>query len=81
MLKRCQSNLRLEHRKLQRKSCNTFRGLRTTNIVIDDLINHLDVVRYWYFDFSGCLDSRKLTFGYIFQLAKGEIQSKLKLLL
>ncbi|XP_070029346.1 secreted RxLR effector protein 161-like [Nicotiana sylvestris] len=37
---------------------------------------HLEVVGYSDSDFAGCIDTRKSTFGYLFQLAEGAISWK-----
>ena len=34
---------------------------------------HLDVIGYSDLDYSGCVDTRKYTFGYLFVLAGREI--------
>ena len=38
--------------------------------------DHLEIMGYFEFDFDGCLDSRRSTFGYIFMLAGGDISWK-----
>ncbi|XP_070035557.1 secreted RxLR effector protein 161-like [Nicotiana tomentosiformis] len=37
---------------------------------------NLEVVGYSKSDFAGCIDTRKSTFGYLFQLAEGAISWK-----
>ena len=35
--------------------------------------NHLEMIEYLDSDFVGCVDTRKITFGYLFLLAEGAI--------
>ena len=38
--------------------------------------NHLEVIGYTYSDFTGCVDTQKSTFGYVYLLVGGAISWK-----
>ena len=48
-------------------------GLWNANEVEEKDTDNLDVIGYSGSDFVGCVDSRKLTSGYIFMMAGGAI--------
>ncbi|XP_068653891.1 secreted RxLR effector protein 161-like [Aristolochia californica] len=72
MLGRYQSNLGLDHRKAAKKVMRYLQGTKDYKLTYRRS-DHLEVIGYSYSDFTGCLDSRKSTSGYIFLLARGVI--------
>ncbi|XP_070008533.1 secreted RxLR effector protein 161-like [Nicotiana tabacum] len=72
MLGRYQSNPGIDHWKAAKK---VLRYLKVTKdyMLMYRRSKHLEVVGYSDLDFVGCIDTRKFTFGYLFQLAEGEI--------
>ncbi|TYK30698.1 Retrovirus-related Pol polyprotein from transposon TNT 1-94 [Cucumis melo var. makuwa] len=74
-LKRYQSNPGMDHWKVAKKVLKYLQGTK------DDMLTykrsyHLEVIGYSDSNFTGCVDTRKSTFGYLFLLAKGAISSK-----
>ncbi|XP_050238307.1 secreted RxLR effector protein 161-like [Mercurialis annua] len=72
MLGRYQSNPGLDHWKAAKK---VLRYLQDTkdHMLTFRRSNHLKVIGYSDSDYTGCVDTRKSTFGYLFQLARGTI--------
>ncbi|XP_061355111.1 secreted RxLR effector protein 161-like [Gastrolobium bilobum] len=75
MLGRYQSNPGMEHRKAAKKVLRYLQGTKD-HMLIYKRSNELEVIGYTDSDFSGCLDSRKSTFGYLFMFAQGAISWK-----
>jgi len=75
MLGRYQSNIRLDHWKTAKK---VLRYLQETkdHMLTYRRYNHLEVIEYTNLDFTGCMDTRKSTFGYVYLLAGGAISWK-----
>ncbi|XP_075107162.1 secreted RxLR effector protein 161-like [Nicotiana tabacum] len=75
MLGRYQSNPGIDHQKDAKK---VLRYLKETKdyMLMYRRSKHLEVVGYSDSDFAGCIDTRKSTFGYLFQLAEGAISWK-----
>ena len=68
MLSRYQSNPRLDNWKATKKVVIYLKGTKDYKLTYKQF-DPLDVVGYLDSDFVNCLDSRKLTFGYVFLLA------------
>ncbi|XP_075102326.1 secreted RxLR effector protein 161-like [Nicotiana tabacum] len=75
MLGRCQSNPRIDHWKVVKKLLRYLKGTKDY-ILMYRRSKHLEVVGYSDSDFAGCIDTRKSTFGYLFQLAEEAISWK-----
>ncbi|XP_070026363.1 secreted RxLR effector protein 161-like [Nicotiana sylvestris] len=75
MLGRYQSNPGIDHWKAAKKVLRYLKGTKDY-MHIYRKSKHLEVVGYSDSDFAGCIDTRKSMFGYLFQLAEGEISSK-----
>ncbi|XP_075079731.1 secreted RxLR effector protein 161-like [Nicotiana tabacum] len=72
MLGRYQSNPGIDHWKAAKKVLRYLKGTKDYMLMYRRS-KHLEVVRYSDSDFVGCIDTRKSTFGYLFQLAEGAI--------
>ena len=72
MLDRYQSNQRLDLWKAKKKVLRYLKRMKDHMLTYKRL-DHLEVVGYSYSDFSGCVDYKKLTFGYLFLLGGGGI--------
>ncbi|RVW60687.1 Retrovirus-related Pol polyprotein from transposon TNT 1-94 [Vitis vinifera] len=72
MLGRYQSNPGINHWKAAKKVMRYLQGTKDYKLMYRRTSN-LEVVGYSDLDFAGCVDSRKLTSGYIFILAGGAI--------
>ncbi|XP_075083279.1 secreted RxLR effector protein 161-like [Nicotiana tabacum] len=72
MLGRYQSNPGIDHWKAVKK---VLRYLKETKdyMLMYRKSKHLEIIGYSYSDFARCIDTRKSTFGYLFQLAKGAV--------
>ena len=75
MLGRYQSNPGLDHWKAAKKVLRYLQGTKD-HMLIYRRSGHLEVIRYTYSDFVGCIDIRKSTFGYVYLLAEGAISWK-----
>ncbi|XP_075106883.1 secreted RxLR effector protein 161-like [Nicotiana tabacum] len=75
MLGRYQSNPGINHWKAAKKVLRYLKGTKDYMLMYRRS-KHLEVVGYSDSDFAGCIDIRKSTFGYMFQLAEGEISWK-----
>ncbi|XP_070008270.1 secreted RxLR effector protein 161-like [Nicotiana tabacum] len=69
MLRRYQSNPRIDHWKDAKKVLRYLKGIKDCMFMYKRS-KHLEVVGYSDSDFVGCIDTRKSTFGYLFQLAE-----------
>ncbi|XP_075111848.1 secreted RxLR effector protein 161-like [Nicotiana tabacum] len=72
MLGRYQSNPGIDHWKAAKKVLRYLKGTKDYMLMYRRS-KHLEVVGCSDSDFVGCIDTRKSTFGYLFQLAEGEI--------
>ena len=72
MLGRYQSNPGIDHWKAAKKVMRYLQGTKYYKLMYRQTSN-LEVVGYSNSDFSGCVDSRKSTSGYIFILVGGAI--------
>ncbi|XP_070005403.1 secreted RxLR effector protein 161-like [Nicotiana sylvestris] len=72
MLGRYQSNPGIDHWKAAKKVLRYLKGTKDYMLMYRRS-KHLEVVGYSDSDFAGCIDTRKFTFGYLFQLAEGAI--------
>ncbi|XP_070049095.1 secreted RxLR effector protein 161-like [Nicotiana tomentosiformis] len=70
MLGRYQSNPEIDHWKATKKVLRYLKGTKDYMLMYRRS-KHLKVVGYSDSDFAGCIDTRKSTFGYLFQLAEG----------
>ncbi|XP_075103780.1 secreted RxLR effector protein 161-like [Nicotiana tabacum] len=70
MLGRYQSNPKIDHWKATKKVLRYLKGTKDYMLMYRRS-KHLEVVGYSDSDFAGCVDTRKSTFGYLFQLAEG----------
>ncbi|XP_070015800.1 secreted RxLR effector protein 161-like [Nicotiana sylvestris] len=75
MLGRYQSNPIIDHWKAANKVLRYLKGTKDYMFMYRRS-KHLEVVGYTNLDFAGCIDTRKSTFGYLFQLAEGAISWK-----
>ncbi|XP_070029562.1 secreted RxLR effector protein 161-like [Nicotiana sylvestris] len=75
MLRRCYSNLGIDHWKATKKDLRYLKGMKD-HMLMYRRSKHLEVVGYSDSDFVGCIDTRKSTFGYLFQLAEEVISWK-----
>ncbi|XP_070011249.1 secreted RxLR effector protein 161-like [Nicotiana sylvestris] len=75
MLGRYQSNPRIDHWKAAKKVLRYLKGTKDYMFMYRKS-KHLEVVGYSDSDFAGYIDTRKFTFGYLFQLAEGAISWK-----
>nr|XP_033508107.1 secreted RxLR effector protein 161-like [Nicotiana tomentosiformis] len=75
MLGRYQSNPEIDHWKATKKVLRYLKGTMDYMLMYRRS-KHLEVVGYSDSDFAGCIDTRKSTFGYLFQLAEGAISWK-----
>nr|XP_033514970.1 secreted RxLR effector protein 161-like [Nicotiana tomentosiformis] len=75
MLGRYHSNPRIIHWKAATKVLRYLKGTKDYMLMYRRSKN-LEVVEYSDSDFAGCIDTRKSTFGYMFQLAEGAISWK-----
>ncbi|XP_057952464.1 secreted RxLR effector protein 161-like [Malania oleifera] len=75
MLGRYQSNLGIIHWKVAKKVQRYLQGTKDYKLMYQRS-DHLEVVGYSDSDFSGCVDTRKSTFGYVYLLARGTISWK-----
>ncbi|XP_075096199.1 secreted RxLR effector protein 161-like [Nicotiana tabacum] len=75
MLGRYQSNPIIDHWKAANKVLRYLKGTKDYMFMYRRS-KHLEVVGYLNLDFAGCIDTRKSTFGYLFQLAEGAISWK-----
>ncbi|XP_070003247.1 secreted RxLR effector protein 161-like [Nicotiana sylvestris] len=75
MLGKYQSNPRINHWKAAKKVLRYLKGTKDYMLMYRRS-KHLEVVGYSNSDFAGCIDTRKSTFGYLFQLAEGAISYK-----
>ncbi|XP_070010467.1 secreted RxLR effector protein 161-like [Nicotiana sylvestris] len=67
---RYQSNLGIDHWKAAKKVLRYLKGTKDYMLMYRRS-KHLEVVGYSDSNFAGCIDTRKSTFGYLFQLAEG----------
>ncbi|XP_057958555.1 secreted RxLR effector protein 161-like [Malania oleifera] len=67
MLEEYQSNPKMEHWKAAKKVLRCLKGPRHYMLTYRKF-DLLEVIGYSDSDFSGCVDSRKSTFGYLFLL-------------
>ena len=65
----------MDHWKAAKKVLRYLQGTKD-HMLMCRKCDHLEVVRYSDFDFGGCRDSRKSTFGYVFLLSEGAISWK-----
>ncbi|XP_070021383.1 secreted RxLR effector protein 161-like [Nicotiana tabacum] len=75
ILGRYQSNTRIDHRKAAKKALRYLKGTKDYMLMYRRS-KHLEVVGYSDSGFTGYIDTRKSTFGYLFQLAEGAISWK-----
>src|SRR3954470_19366687 len=75
MLGRYQSNPGMDHWKAAKKVLRYLQGTEDYMLTYRRSY-HLEVIGYSDSDFTGCVDSRKSTFGYVFLLAGGAISWK-----
>ncbi|XP_070022428.1 secreted RxLR effector protein 161-like [Nicotiana sylvestris] len=75
MLGRYKSNPGIDHWKAAKKVLRYLKGTKDYMLMYWRS-KHLEVVGYLDSDFAGCIDTRKSTFGYLFQLAEGAISWK-----
>ncbi|XP_075091525.1 secreted RxLR effector protein 161-like [Nicotiana tabacum] len=75
MLGRYQSNPGIDHWKTAKKVLRYLKGTKDYMLMYRRS-NYLEVVGYSDSDFAGCIDNRKSTFGYLFQLAEEAISWK-----
>ncbi|XP_070040671.1 secreted RxLR effector protein 161-like [Nicotiana tomentosiformis] len=75
MLGRYQSNPGIDHWKAAKKVLRYLKGTKDYMLMYRRY-KYLEVVGYSDSDFTGCIDTRKSTFGYLFQLAEGAISWK-----
>ncbi|XP_033512448.1 secreted RxLR effector protein 161-like [Nicotiana tabacum] len=75
ILGRYHSNLGINHWKAAKKVLRYLKGTKDYMLMYRRS-KHLEVVGYSDSDFAGCIDTRKSTFGYLFQLAEGAISWK-----
>ncbi|XP_070020311.1 secreted RxLR effector protein 161-like [Nicotiana sylvestris] len=75
MLGRYQSNEGIDQWKAAKKVLRYLKGTKDY-MLIYRRSKHLEVVGYPDSDFIGCIDTKKSTFSYLFQLAEGEISWK-----
>nr|GFA33235.1 hypothetical protein [Tanacetum cinerariifolium] len=75
MLSIYQSNPDIHHWKAAKKVLSYLQGTKDY-MLTDKRSNYLELVRYADFDYVGCVDSGKSTFGYVFQLVEGAISWK-----
>ncbi|XP_070041549.1 secreted RxLR effector protein 161-like [Nicotiana tomentosiformis] len=75
MLGRFQSNPGIDHWKATKKVLRYLKGTKDYMLMYR-ISKHLKIVGYSDSDFAGCIDTRKSTFGYLFQLAEGTIEWK-----
>ncbi|XP_070017782.1 secreted RxLR effector protein 161-like [Nicotiana sylvestris] len=68
MLGRYQINPENDHWKAAKKVLRYLKGTKDYMLMYKRS-KHLEVVGYSNSDFAGCIDTRKSTFGYLFQLA------------
>jgi len=71
-LRRYQSNPGIDHWRAAKKVMRYLQGTKYYMLMYRQTDN-LDVIGYSGSDFVGCVDSRKLTSGYIFMMAGGAI--------
>ncbi|XP_048232895.1 secreted RxLR effector protein 161-like [Ricinus communis] len=72
MLGRYQSNPGLDHWKAAKKVLRYLQGTKDHMLTLRRS-NHLEVIRYSDSVYAGCVETRKSTFRYLFQLAGGTI--------
>ncbi|XP_047258451.1 secreted RxLR effector protein 161-like [Capsicum annuum] len=75
MLGRYQSNLGMDHWKTAKKVLRYLQGMKD-HMLTYQRSDHLDVVGYSDSDYTGCVDTKKSTFGYLFILYGGAISWK-----
>ncbi|CAA7054571.1 unnamed protein product [Microthlaspi erraticum] len=75
MLGRYQSNPGMDHWKAAKKVLRYLQGTKE-HMLTFRRSNHLEIIGYSDSDYAGCVDSRKSTFGYLFQLAGGAVSWK-----
>ncbi|XP_075086124.1 secreted RxLR effector protein 161-like [Nicotiana tabacum] len=75
MLGRYQSNPGIDHWKAAKKVLRYLKGTKDYMLMYRRY-KYLEVVGNSDSDFTGCIDTRKSTFGYLFQLAEGAISWK-----
>ena len=75
MLGRYQSNPGVHHWKAAKKVLRYLQGTKE-HMLIYRRSNNLEVIGYSDSDYTGCVDTRKSTFGYLFLLADGAISWK-----
>ncbi|XP_033508918.1 secreted RxLR effector protein 161-like [Nicotiana tomentosiformis] len=75
MLGRYQSNLAIDHWKAAKNVLRYLKGTKDYMLIYRRSKN-LEVVGYSDSDSVRCIDTRKSTFGYLFQLAEGAISRK-----
>ncbi|CAA7014470.1 unnamed protein product [Microthlaspi erraticum] len=75
MLGRYQSNPGMDHWKAAKKFLKYLQGTKE-HMLTFRRSNHLEIIGYSDSDYAGCVDSRKSTFGYLFQLAGGAVSWK-----
>jgi len=75
MLGRYQSYLGLEHWKAVKKVLRYLQGTKN-HMLTYRKSDHLEVIGYTDPDFTGCVDKRKSTFGYVYLLVGGAISWK-----
>ena len=76
MLGRYQSNLGIDHWKATKKVLRYLQGMKDY-MLIYKRSNHLEVISYSDLDFTGFVDSKKSTFGYMFLLAREALSWKM----
>ncbi|XP_050945518.1 secreted RxLR effector protein 161-like [Cucumis melo] len=75
MLGKYQSNIGMDHWKAAKKVLRYLQGTKDYMLTYKRS-DHLKVIGYSNSNFSGCVDKRKSTFGYLFLLAEGAISWK-----
>ena len=66
------SNPRMKHQKAAKRVMRYLQR-KKDYMLIYRRSNKLGIIRYFDFNFAGCLDSKRFTSGYIFTLAGGVI--------
>ena len=72
---RYQSNHRLDHWKAAKKVLRYLQGMKD-HMPTYKRFDHFEVIGYSDSDHTGCVDTKKSTFGYLFMVAGGAISWK-----
>ena len=68
MLGRYQSNLGIKHWKVVKKILRYLQGTKDYMLTYKRT-NNLDIMGYSDFDYAGCKDTKRSTYGYVFMLS------------